>query len=74
MPNIGVKIDGVMLLTVLALGAGVYLYTKRGAVVASVDPTNQDNLINQAAEGLVGTDNLQTALTPAFRFYDWVTE
>lgn len=63
MKNVSVKIDGVMLLVLIALAGGVWVYFKGGAVkeVATVglNPTNQNNYINQAAQGVFGEDNLQ---------------
>lgn len=78
MAKVNVKIDGVMVLTVVAIGAATFVYFKRGAiietVVEAIDPTSQENLINQGAEEIIGVDNLQTVLTPLFELYDWVTD
>lgn len=71
MPNIKIKFDGIMLLTLSIAGAGFYLYSQRAAIAGAVDPTSQDNIFNEAAEGVVGVDNLQTVLTPAFELFDW---
>jgi len=72
--KVNIKIDGIMVLTVVALGAATFVYLKRDDLLAAIDPTNQENLINQAAESVIGVDNLQTVLEPAFEYYDWVTE
>lgn len=51
--RVGVQIDGVMVLTTLALAGGIYAYSKRhliGEALNKVNPTHSDNFINQTAE------------------------
>lgn len=73
-----IRVDGLMLLILLVLTGGAFAYFKRKdiveSVVESVDPTSQDNLINQGAESLVGTEILQAGFTPFFKIYDWATD
>lgn len=56
--KVGVKVDGVMVLVGIAALGGLYLYTKRNDLIAAVDPTNPDNVVNNAAKDLIGEDRL----------------
>ncbi|WP_341937206.1 hypothetical protein [Marinimicrobium sp. C2-29] len=51
--RVSVQVDGVMVLTVLAVGGGLFLYSKRhliGEALNKVNPAHQDNFVNQTAE------------------------
>ncbi len=50
---IGVKVDGLMVLVVAGIIAGVVVYTKRKNIIESVDPTNANNIVNQSATSIV---------------------
>lgn len=57
---------------VLGLGAaGVYAArNKAGAVVGTVNPASPDNLVNQAAQSVVGVDRLQNGFDKLFATVD----
>lgn len=59
MNRVNVRIDGLMVLTVLAIAGGVYVYSKSDEIKAAlkgavnkVNPAHQDNFVNQAVESV----------------------
>jgi len=50
-----IRIDGTMVLAVLAIAGAGYLYYKRKKIVEAVDPTSQKNLANQAFNKATGS-------------------
>jgi len=72
LPKVAVKVDGIMLLTLLAVGAGVYVYSQRQAIADKVNPASDENIIYDdviggAGRAITGDEhwNLGGAL------YDW---
>ncbi|WP_444957748.1 hypothetical protein [Microbulbifer sp. ZKSA002] len=70
--GVKVRIDGIMLLVLLALALVAWLWFKRKEIARAVDPTNPDNVINQAAQDIVGEDRLQSGFEKAFAFWDLI--
>lgn len=77
MKNVSIKIDGVMLLVLAVLAGAVWLYFKGDKIkeVATVglNPANQNNYINQAAQKVVGKDRLQNIFDHIFAAGDILT-
>lgn len=46
---VSVRVDGVMVVAGLALAGAAFLYWKRDAIAAALDPTRESNLAHQAA-------------------------
>ena len=65
--NVNVRVDGIMVIAGLAVSALVYLFIKRKAIVTKakeivsedLNPAHEDNLVNRAAQSIVGEDRLQ---------------
>lgn len=65
--GVSVKIDGIMVLTVVGIAGGLWLFSKRNLL----NPFSRDNVINQTAEkhaikGEINGESLDTHLFAAF--------
>lgn len=47
--RVSVQVDGVMVLTVLGIGGGLYLWSKLD-LLNKINPFHEDNVVNQTAE------------------------
>ncbi len=55
MPNVSVRIDGLMIATVLGVGAAAFLYLNRKELINKVNPASRENFIYQSVAGEDGT-------------------
>lgn len=72
MKNVSVKIDGLMLLTVLAVGGVGYLYVKRGAIISKINPADENNFVNRAVVNKFGQDAVSTTADHFFGAIDLI--
>lgn len=63
--GVRVRVDGLMVLAVAAVGTGAFLYFKGGKIVNAINPANPDNVVNTAVEDTFGEENVAT-------FFDYV--
>ncbi|WP_444884864.1 hypothetical protein [Microbulbifer sp. PSTR4-B] len=70
--SVKVQIDGVMVLTGVAVGAVGLAWWNRQSLVNLVNPTHQDNIVNRAAKEVVGEDNLRGFFDRVFGAVDLV--
>lgn len=52
MTKVNFRVDGIMILILLVLAALVWLWSKKEKLVSAINPTDPDNVINQAAEAV----------------------
>lgn len=72
MKNISVKIDGVMVLTFLAVAGAGFVYVKRAEIVSKINPANENNFINQAVVGAVGQETVSNTADRVFGAIDLI--
>ncbi|WP_445354180.1 hypothetical protein ACJJI5_12385 [Microbulbifer sp. EKSA008] len=70
--GVKIRVDGIMLLVVLVLVLLAWIWFKRKQIVDAVNPVNPDNVINQAAQNLVGEGRLQSGFDKYFAFWDLI--
>lgn len=70
--NVGVKIDGTMVLVGVGLLGALYLYNKRNALYAAIDPTNPENAVNNVAKDLIGEERLAGGFDKIFGAIDLI--
>jgi Tfp pilus assembly protein PilO len=72
--KVNVQVDGTMVLVALVVvGVGYAYYKKKEiAEIATVglNPTHQNNYVNQVAQNVVGSENLQTGFDYVFAAVD----
>jgi hypothetical protein len=72
MAKMGVRIDGIMVLTGVALVGGYYLYKKRNAIIAGINPADSRNIVNQAVVGVVGQEKINAVGDKIFAAIDLI--
>ncbi|WP_295797418.1 hypothetical protein [uncultured Microbulbifer sp.] len=59
--GVKVKVDGLMVLTAAAIGGGLFLYAKRGAIGQALNPTSDQNIaykgVNAVGSTVTGEDD-----------------
>lgn len=56
--GVNMRIDGLTVLTGVAVAGGALLYVNRGKIGNMFNPTHEDNLAHRAANAAVGEENL----------------
>ena len=72
MKSVSLRIDGTMVLALLAIVAGVYVYRKKDEIANKINPSHKDNLINQGANAVFGKENKQGFFDHVFAAADLV--
>lgn len=72
MSKVNFKIDGLMVLTAVGVVGAIYLYNKKEKIIAAVDPTNSENIVNQAVIGVVGQENVTNVADKVFAAIDLI--
>lgn len=71
--RVSVQVDGIMVLTVLGIGGGLYLWGKLD-LLNKINPFHEDNIINQTAEkhAIQGSHNGHSYDTHLFAAVDLI--
>ena len=67
---VAIKLDGTMVLVIIGIGAAIYIYNKKEAIVSAINPADPQNVINQAVTKAVGQENIATAADYGFGAFD----
>lgn len=72
MKNVSVKIDGVMVLSVLALAGAGFVYAKRKEIISKINPADENNMINQSVINTFGQSAVSNTADHIFGAIDLI--